>query len=576
MKKIRKRNKKTYFTRPESRVAVGVALGLFPIIALAQLSVSDMNTGGQTAQTAVAEILGQNNSAVVSNVVVTGDSRCAGLFTGGDGLGGGVLGFDSGVVIGTGWAMDAEGPNISDETTGEFFTGGDLFLDSLIPGEITFDACVLEFNFECPLADTVSVEYVMGSEEFNEFVGEGANDVFGFALNGVNIATIPGSGGLPVSIENINCGNPYDPNSSEPYCGLFINNDPQDGGGNIDIEADGLTTVLTATGNVLPGTNSMKFAVGDVLDEAFDTWVFLKSGSFQCQTPQTGTPVTKTFLSTTCTAYEGSNVYANEDVLEYDEDSDQVTKVFDGSDVGIKYTSVTSFSETKNGDFLISLADNFNVPGLGDVETRDILRFEPTSSGDNTAGTFTKLFDGSANGLGGYNVNINAFQFEEDEVTGTDHDGDGVLNEQDPCPADPQNDIDGDGLCGDVNLYFSLAQSVSFDNNFYADEDIIVFDEATESYSLYFNGSKVGLSHSDIDALKILDDGSILMSFRCNTSVTGVGYVEDEDVVRFIPTTLGVNTAGSFELYLDGSEIGLQGYHLDFNAVGQTTVIENN
>jgi hypothetical protein len=32
-----------------------------------------------------------------------------------------------------------------------------------------------------------------------------------------------------------------------------------------------------------------------------------------------------------------------------------------------------------------------------------------------------------------------------------DSDGDGLFDFQDPCPFDPDNDIDGDGVCGDVD-----------------------------------------------------------------------------------------------------------------------------
>ncbi len=564
-------NEKAWYRNAAPRLSAILIAVIFPFFAHAQLSVSDMNTGGVVVSEIVDEILGPGNSAVVSNASITGDSRCIGLFLGGNGLGSGVLGFDNGVVLGTGEVIDAVGPNSSDETTGEFFTAGDPFLDSLIPFEITFDACVLEFDFQCPMADTVSLEYVMASEEFNEFVGEGANDVFGFSLNGDNIATIPGSGGLPVSISNINCGNPYDPNSSEPNCGLFINNDIQDGGGSINIEADGLTTVLTATGDLLPGNNHMKFAVGDVLDEAFDTWLFLKAGSFQCQTMGGPELVTTTFLSVACTAFQGANQFANEDILALDEETNSLSVVFDGSDVGLKYANVDAFSETLGDDLLLSITKNFNVSGLGVIDDADIIRFVPSALGDDTAGSFEMFFDGSANGLTGQCSDINAFQFQDSLPTGTDDDGDGLFNEQDPCPLDPQNDIDGDGLCGNVELYFSFTSSQNVNGVWYADEDIVVFNEVDGSYAKYFDGSDVGLGHADVDAFKLLDDGSLLLSFICDTEVPGVGLVKDEDVVIFYPTSIGISTAGAFELYLDSSETGLTGNYLDVNAIGQKT-----
>lgn len=260
----------------------------FSLSSVAQLDVNSLNSGAINEQDVVDELLGVGASVAVSNILITGDTRCIGTFTGGNGLGSGALGFDAGAILSSGQAIDAAGPNQSDETTSEFSQPGDPFLDTFNLGENTFDACVIEFDFECPTGtDSVSVDYVMGSEEYNEFVGPfGGNDVFAFALNGTNISTIPTSGGLPVAIANLNCENPYNPlapvSPNSPFCDFFINNDLQDGGGSINIEADGLTTVLTAQGNIVSGVNHMKFAVADVLDEAFDTWVFLKRGSFQC------------------------------------------------------------------------------------------------------------------------------------------------------------------------------------------------------------------------------------------------------------------------------------------------------
>jgi len=37
----------------------------------------------------------------------------------------------------------------------------------------------------------------------------------------------------------------------------------------------------------------------------------------------------------------------------------------------------------------------------------------------------------------------------------------------------------------------------------------------------------------------------------------GADDVDDSDIVRFVPTSLGVNTAGTFEFYFDGSDMDL-------------------
>ncbi len=531
----------------------------------AQMLIDDLDTGSLIAEDLVNNLVA-GDDVTVSNITTTGDPRCFGLFTGGAGVG-----FNEGVIISSGSAIDAAGPNFSDETTTEFFRPGDDFLTGLLGGTDTFDACVLEFQFSCATTDKLSIEYVMGSEEYNEFVEAGSNDVFGFALNGNNIATIPNSGGLAVSIENVNCGNPYDPNSSAPYCDLFINNDLQDGGGTIDIEADGLTTVLTAEENVLPGAvNTMKFAVADVLDEAFDSWVFLKSGSFQCGSDGGTEPQDEFFntnLSTTCTVWNDTDVYYNEDILSFNEETQQVEMLFDGSDVGIGPTSVDAFTQLPTGEIILSFTKNFSVPGLGYVRDEDLIKFTPAELGESTSGTFEMFFDGSEHGMGDCGGDIDALDVVVGEVTGTDADNDGILNELDVCPLDPLNDADGDGVCGNVKIYFSLTSSININGHWYKDEDVIEFDEATGQMTKYFDGSDVGMSHTDVDAFKIKDDGNLLLSVKCSTEIYGLGVVLDQDILEFTPTSLGISTAGTLEVNLRGNDTGLMGYYFDFNGV---------
>ncbi|NNJ12716.1 hypothetical protein EKD04_020535 [Chloroflexales bacterium ZM16-3] len=94
----------------------------------------------------------------------------------------------------------------------------------------------------------------------------------------------------------------------------------------------------------------------------------------------------------------------------------------------------------------------------------------------------------------------------------------------------------------------------------FKDEDILAYDTSTSAWSLYFDGSDVGLGQSglqDVTAFRLMDDGSILFSFVAATAVPGLGVVDGSDIVRFIPTTLGTTTDGSFERYFDGSDVGL-------------------
>lgn len=211
----------------------------------------------------------------VSNVSYTGARAAAGMFSGGEEI----VGFESGIVIGTGRIASVKGPNKVVDATTENGTPGDSLLDLLAgSGNPTEDAAILSFDF-VPHGSSITFEYVFASEEYNEYVNTGYNDVFAFYVNGENCAVV-GRTALPVSINTINNGNPFGiPPVSHPE--LYRNNDPDsNGGATIATEMDGLTTVLTCTARVKPGVkNHMRLAIADAGDPAYDSNVFLRAGS---------------------------------------------------------------------------------------------------------------------------------------------------------------------------------------------------------------------------------------------------------------------------------------------------------
>lgn len=219
----------------------------------------------------------------VSNITFTGTQNSAGTFTSEED----VVGFDAGIILSSGAIQNVEGPNDSDSKTTSLGIPGDIDLNTLIPNFTTQDATILEFDFTVeaiPGVDktVVSFQYVFASEEYNEYVNTSFNDVFGFFVNGNNIALIPGTT-VPVAINTINSGNPFDPSGANGInAAYYINNDLTDGGGAINIQMDGLTTILTAEAEVLPAPaiNHIKLAIADAGDSAFDSNVFIKASSF--------------------------------------------------------------------------------------------------------------------------------------------------------------------------------------------------------------------------------------------------------------------------------------------------------
>ena len=122
-------------------------------------------------------------------------------------------------------------------------------------------------------------------------------------------------------------------------------------------------------------------------------------------------------------------------------------------------------------------------------------------------------------------------------------------------------------------IYVSSSSNGNVGGVSFADEDILAFDVNTAVWSLAFDGSDVGLGGSgslDIDAFHFLDDGSLLLSFLGSSSIPDVGSVDDSDLVRFVPTSLGSNTSGSFEMYFDGSDVGLTRSGEDIDGIAIT------
>ncbi|HZJ48918.1 MAG TPA: choice-of-anchor L domain-containing protein, partial [Acidimicrobiia bacterium] len=180
-------------------------------------------TSSDTAENVVAVLVG--TGITFENINYVGAEDAIGQFSGGTGI----IGFESGVILGSGNINNVVGPNEVDDDTTAHGEPGDADLDAIVDGG-TQDAAVLTFDF-VPSGNTVQFEYVFASEEYNEFVGSQFNDVFAFFINGSNCATVEGA---RVSVNTIN---------GESNSSFYRNNDLQDGGGSIDTEMDGLTVV---------------------------------------------------------------------------------------------------------------------------------------------------------------------------------------------------------------------------------------------------------------------------------------------------------------------------------------------
>ncbi len=229
-------------------------------IAQAALVTTDLN-GGITPSDMANSLLG--GGIAISNVVYTGANNASGMFSGGTGI----IGFESGILLTSGSTSNVIGPNNAINKTTSNDVSGSAVLDALVPGYSTYDASLLSFDF-IPSGNFVQFQYVFSSEEYNEWVGSEFNDVFGFFVNGVNYALIPGTSAA-VAINNVNNGlnNSY-----------YIDNT----GGLLNTQMDGLTVMLNMQAPVNPGvTNSMLIGIADAGDYILDSAIFIKGGSFE-------------------------------------------------------------------------------------------------------------------------------------------------------------------------------------------------------------------------------------------------------------------------------------------------------
>lgn len=117
-------------------------------------------------------------------------------------------------------------------------------------------------------------------------------------------------------------------------------------------------------------------------------------------------------------------------------------------------------------------------------------------------------------------------------------------------------------------IYISSSAGFTVGGVAYADEDIVAYDVGSAAWSLQFDGSDVGLGAADVDAFELRDNGTVLLSLDAPLTLTGVGAVDDSDVLLFTPTSLGPTTGGAFSLYIDGSDVGLTTMGEDVDAIG--------
>ena len=178
---------------------------------------------------------------------------------------------------------------------------------------------------------------------------------------------------------------------------------------------------------------------------------------------------------------------------------------------GLIRVSATQFYLSFTGNVTISIPG----PDLS-VADEDVVLYNN--------GTWSLVFDGSAHGLAG-------------------------------------TDLDAISMVGGV-LYFSIDDNdvvpgTSAPNNY---RSASIYSWNGSAYKLEVNAQATGLpSGTNVDGLKYLDATHFYLSFsNTTTNVPGIGAVQDEDIVR--------NNGGTWSVYFDGTAAGLTSNNQDVDA----------
>lgn len=249
-----------------------------------------------------ANFTSTNNSIDISNVIVTASDSSIGLFHSYTDYP-----MEEGLVLSTGGAEWAFNGNFNTGPISNHTTTIDPYLQSLSSaisqsGSATnFTNLVsIEFDF-IPHFDAINFEYTFASTEFKSFTCSQFNDIFGFFITGPNIsgtyhngsknlAIVPGSNETPVCINSINSGFPsagftdvgclyVDPDYTN-HSSLFNTNVVA----NLDyinFPFNGYTDNLSIIDSLIPdSTYHLKIVISDLMDNAYNSAVFLSGNSF--------------------------------------------------------------------------------------------------------------------------------------------------------------------------------------------------------------------------------------------------------------------------------------------------------
>jgi uncharacterized repeat protein (TIGR01451 family) len=238
-----------------------------------------VNTNSFTTEQLLNNVILNSSCGVISNVITQG--QCGvGYFNGNQTN----FPFEQGMVIRSGQANFTEGFYSSGTSTSTCsqFTDPDLAAILQASGQSGSinDVTSVKFNI-VPTGNILSFNFIFASNEYGEYQCQ-FSDVFGFILTDLttgqsqNIAIVPGTT-TPISTTTIrdNMYNMSCASVNPQFFSTYNINNPLS-----VVNMAGYTVPMTAIASVIPNREySLKLAVGDFQDTAFDSAVFIEGGS---------------------------------------------------------------------------------------------------------------------------------------------------------------------------------------------------------------------------------------------------------------------------------------------------------
>jgi hypothetical protein len=222
---------------------------------------------GATALEMANEIFG--NGVTVTSASYTGPRNSSAVYSNGN-LTGGVTPSNTGVILSTGDVRDftqSNGdPNRATGTSSD--TGGidNNAAFNALAGTTSFDAVWLDVTF-VPTGNTMTMTFVLASEEYPEYILSSFNDAVGVWVNNTLVPLTFGNGN--VSVNNIN---------GSTQQNLFIDNTTDA----YNTEMDGFTAKLTLTMPVNVGVpNTIRIGIADGGDSGWDSNLLIAGNSVQ-------------------------------------------------------------------------------------------------------------------------------------------------------------------------------------------------------------------------------------------------------------------------------------------------------